>query len=200
VRAAQAAAAAAATQARKAHAQRLAGEAILRHGFRAVVEDASLAAWARAWGRAQAAFAPGTILAALRRESETVAGRAKLPGGVLRASTRTTALSQHCLCGTRVPKTLAARTHRCAACGLVGDRDAVSAALGSFVVFGNPTDPATARVKFDVARVAIDAAEVLRETLNWAAKGGKTPCPSQPQLPPPPDRSSGRRSGRHGCL
>jgi hypothetical protein len=45
------------------------------------------------------------------------------------ASTRTTALSQHCLCGHRAAKTLGQRTHRCPRCGLEGDRDAVSATL-----------------------------------------------------------------------
>ena len=37
------------------------------------------------------------------------------PGGVVRASTRTTALSQHCLCGARVAKRLGDRVHACAA-------------------------------------------------------------------------------------
>ena len=58
-------------------------------------------------------------------------------GGVQRASTRTTALSQHCACGVRVTKRLSDRVHRCPACGLTGDRDAVAS------VFGN-TDVGTA--------------------------------------------------------
>jgi len=42
------------------------------------------------------------------------------------ASTRETALSQHCLRGQRVEKTLSKRTHYCPRCGLAGDRDAIS--------------------------------------------------------------------------
>lgn len=37
--------------------------------------------------------------------------------------------SQNCLCGAEVPKTLAVRVHRCPSCGLVADRDHVSAQL-----------------------------------------------------------------------
>ena len=36
-------------------------------------------------------------------------------------------MSQHCLCGGRVPKTLAQRIHDCPHCGLVADRDIVAA-------------------------------------------------------------------------
>ena len=59
-RASQAAAAAASSQARKALARRTAGEVVLRHGFRAVVEDCNLTAWARRWGRAVSAFSPAS--------------------------------------------------------------------------------------------------------------------------------------------
>ena len=47
-----------------------------------------------------------------------------LAAGVLQASTRETALSQHCLCGQRVEKTLSER----------GDRDAISATLAAYLV------------------------------------------------------------------
>lgn len=35
--------------------------------------------------------------------------------------------SQTCICGAHTPKTLAVRTHRCGECGLIADRDVVSA-------------------------------------------------------------------------
>ncbi|WP_460000742.1 zinc ribbon domain-containing protein [Paradesulfitobacterium aromaticivorans] len=37
--------------------------------------------------------------------------------------------SQTCLCGEKVPKDLSVRVHECPACGLVMDRDWVSAKL-----------------------------------------------------------------------
>ena len=40
-------------------------------------------------------------------------------------------------------------------CGLVGDRDLVSSALGAFVTFTDPEDPSTARVDYQNARHAL---------------------------------------------
>ncbi|MGO9103333.1 MAG: zinc ribbon domain-containing protein [Mycobacterium sp.] len=60
-----------------------------------------------------------------------------------RAGTRTTALSQHCLCGQRVPKTPAQRTHHCPHCGLHADRDIASAVLAACVELADPDDSAT---------------------------------------------------------
>ena len=56
------------------------------------------------------------------------------------AGTRSTALSQHCLCGARVPKPLAQRTGVCPHCGLHGDRDIVSAAVATCVTLTDPDD------------------------------------------------------------
>jgi len=66
-----------------------------------------------------------------------------------RAATRTTALSQHCVCGERVPKRLADRIHRCPACKLRADRDAVAAVLASFTVFAEFGVASSARVDYD---------------------------------------------------
>jgi len=75
-------------------------------------------------------------------------------GGVTRAATRTTALSQHCPCGARVTKRLADRVHVCAACGLRGDRDAVAAVLASFVAV-TIDDPTSARVDYDATLASL---------------------------------------------
>jgi hypothetical protein len=77
-------------------------------------------------------------------------------GGVVRASTRTTALSQHCLCGERVAKDLAQRTHTCATCGLQGARDTISAVLAAHVVFGDRREPASAEVDYAACRALLD--------------------------------------------
>ena len=143
--------AAAQTQARRDHARQIATETVRTHGYQLVVEDTSIAAWSRSWGRALAAFSPGTLVTAIDREARAVATLAGAQGGVSRASTFTTALSQHCPCGTRVEKRLADRAHHCAACQLRGDRDAVSAVLASFVVIARRGDPSSALVDYDAA-------------------------------------------------
>lgn len=44
--------------------------------------------------------------------------------------------SQSCLCGASVAKELSGRAHRCPECGLVADRDHVSANIAQFLAFG----------------------------------------------------------------
>jgi hypothetical protein len=124
------------------------------HGFQLFVEEGPVSAWARTWGRSVAAFTPGLLVSAIDREAQAVAGVDEASGGVVRIPTRTTALSQHCPCGARVPKTLADRVHRCPRCGLEGDRDAVSAVLASFVVLDLPGETDSARVDYTAAKRA----------------------------------------------
>jgi hypothetical protein len=172
-RAALATQAAAATRAKRDLARRVAGELVLQHGFRLAVEENGLSTWARRWGRALHAFAPGMLIAAIEREAAATASQAGLRVGLVRASTRSTALSQHCLCGRRVEKTIAERTHRCP-CGLTADRDAVSATLAAHLVFGDAADPRTAVVDYATAAASLEYAatcEVLRSTLQPAASG-----------------------------
>ena len=89
-------------------------------------------------------------------------------GGVQRASTRTTALSQHCPCGARVDKRLADRVHQCDACGLRGDRDAVAAVLASFTVLVEQGDSRSAQVDYDAAA---DALGEIRGALKFQYEG-----------------------------
>jgi len=173
-RAAQVADAASTSQARRDHARQVAGSLVSQHGFRLTVEDCNLSSWARRWGSSLAAFSPGTLLSAIEREAAAVAHVAKAPGGVFRASTQTTALSQHCLCGRRVDKSLDERIHACPACGLRGDRDAVSATLGAHVVFGNRAEPASASVDFAASRASlfqVKTRTILYDTLDFALEG-----------------------------
>jgi hypothetical protein len=156
-RAAQAADAAGAAQARRDRARRVAADVVAAHGYQLIVEDASISAWSRSWGHAVAAFSPGLLIAAIDREALAVATLSAGHGGVQRAATRTTALSQHCPCGARVEKRLADRDHRCPTCQLRGDRDVVAAVLASFVVFGEPGEPRSARVDYAVAGDALPA-------------------------------------------
>jgi hypothetical protein len=110
------------------------------------IEDSAVSPWARLWGRQIQAFSPGMLIAALAAECQATGGQLQ------RAGTRSTALSQHCLCGQRVPKRLSQRTHCCPECGLRADRDIVSAVLAACVELADPDDPATARVDYELAR------------------------------------------------
>ncbi|GGV06683.1 hypothetical protein GCM10010182_26720 [Actinomadura cremea] len=120
------------------------------HGPNPVIEDCDITTWFRLWGAACARFTPGMLITALRAERAATSGR------LLRASTSTTALSQHCPCGERVPKPLSIRVHHCpiedGGCGLTGDRDPVAAALAAFVRFDDPDDASTARVDYQMSR------------------------------------------------
>ncbi|HEX5059469.1 MAG TPA: hypothetical protein VFV99_08925 [Kofleriaceae bacterium] len=155
-RAAQAAEAEAGARARRDHAREVAAGVVATHGYQLVVEDCTIAAWASSWGTAVAAFTPAMLVAAIDREARAVAAIAGGEGGVARATTRTTALSQHCPCGARVQKRLVDRVHRCPDCGLVGDRDDVAAVLASFVVQIQLGEPTSARVDYAAASDALD--------------------------------------------
>jgi hypothetical protein len=160
LRAARAAEADRAARVRRDRARQWAVDVIAQHGYRFVVEDCNITAWSTSWGGALAAFSPGTLVTAIDREARAVAELAGASGGVSRAATRTTALSQHCPCSARVSKRLADREHRCAQCGLVGDRDAIAATLASFVSLEADV-PTSARVDYEASRNAQPAIQKL---------------------------------------
>ncbi|GAA4263085.1 hypothetical protein GCM10022255_104440 [Dactylosporangium darangshiense] len=126
LRAQTAADGAARTRAGRTRAQIVAATIVATHGAELVIEAADLRAWAARWGRGLHAFTPGMLVAALRHETSKVAA---LGGGagLVRAGTRHTAWTQHCLCGTRTPKQLRHRRHHCTTCGLAGGRDLMAA-------------------------------------------------------------------------
>ncbi|GAA0963434.1 hypothetical protein GCM10009550_59020 [Actinocorallia libanotica] len=173
------------TEARRARARAVAARLVSTHGGRLTVEDCRLASWFRLWGRACAAFTPGMLTTALAAECAAVGGR------LARAGTFTTRLSQHCLCGRRVPKPLSQRMHRCPACGLEADRDLVSAALGAFVTWTDATDPKTASVDFEASRHALG---VYGSGLQGALAESTATGPS-PVLPGGDGRGGSRTPG-----
>jgi hypothetical protein len=171
----------AASQAKHARAREVAARIVASHGNTITVENCSISTWARRWGKRIQLFSPGMLVAALKRECAAT-------GGMLsRASTRSTALSQHCLCGARVPKTLAQRTHECPQCGLHGDRDIVSAVLACCVLLADPDDPRTAPVDYRLAH-ALRAS--LASQQEWEGSVNRH------QPPPSPDAGSAR-TGSH---
>ena len=168
MRATQALHAEAAARRRRDLARQTAGEIVGTHGYQLVVEDCNVAGWASSWGRSLAAFSPAILIAAIEREACAVGRLAGGDGGVQRASTRTTALSQHCPCGARVDKRLSDRVHVCPSCRLRADRDAVAAVLASFVVLVQRGDPQSARVDYTATA---DALAEIRRALRSGYQG-----------------------------
>jgi hypothetical protein len=195
------------SQAKYTRAREVAARIVATHGNTITVEDCSISTWARLWGKRIAVFSPGMLVAALKRECQGT-------GGMLsRAGTRSTALSQHCLCGQRVPKPLAQRTHDCPACGLRGDRDITSAMLAACVSVADPDDPRTAHVDYRLAhalRAGLASQQEWEGSVNRhqpppssdagsARTGSHHPVASAEQaaLGPPPNRP-GQEPGRQG--
>ncbi|MCX2179748.1 transposase [Streptomyces sp. SKN60] len=165
----QAEAASSAAERRRHRARIIARQIIAVHGPVLVIEDCDIRAWYRLWGRRLSQTTPGMLVSALAVECEAAGGR------LLRASTWSTALSQHCLCGERVRKTLRDRVHSCAACGLTGRRDLVSAALAAFVRFTDTDAPATAHLDTTASRHAqITFAQGLEEALRESTASIRT--------------------------
>jgi hypothetical protein len=171
-----------ACQAKLARAHQVAARIVATHGNTITVEDCSISTWARLWGKRIALFSRGMLVAALAAEC------AATGGGLSRAGTRSTALSQHCLCGQRVAKTLAQRTHNGPRCGLHGDRDIVSAVLAASVDLTAPDDPRTARVDYRLAHA-------LRAWL--ASQQEREGSVNRYQPPPPLDGGGSARTGSH---
>ncbi|MEJ8642416.1 transposase [Streptomyces sp. MS1.HAVA.3] len=171
-RARQAEHAASAAEHRRHRARNLARQIITAHGPVLVVEDCDIRTWYRLWGKRLSQTTPGLLITALDRECRAAGGH------LVRASTWSTTLSQHCMCGERVKKTLRDREHKCIACGLVGKRDLVSAALAAFVRLTDVDDPKTAHLDTTMSRHAqITYGEGLEEALREST----TPCQNTPR-------------------
>jgi len=170
------------SQAKRARARDVAVRIVATHGNNITIEDCAISTWARLWGKRIALFSPGMLVAALKRECEAAGGQ------LYRAGTRSTALSQHCLCGKRVPKTLSQRTHDCPHCGLRGDRDVTSAMLAACVQLTDPDDPRTAAVDY---RLAHTLRVWLASQQEWEGSVNRH------QPPPPPNGGGSARTGSH---
>jgi hypothetical protein len=171
-----------ASQGKQARARDVAARIVAAHGNTITVEDCSISTWARLWGKRIALFSPGMLVTALASECAATGGR------LYRAGTRSTAMSQHCPCGARVPKTLAQRIHDCPQCGLRADRDIVSAALAACVELTDPDDPRTARVDYRLAH-ALRAG--LASQQEWEGSVNRH------QPPASPDDVGSARTGSH---
>jgi hypothetical protein len=198
----------AASQAKHHRARDIAARIVATHGNTITVEDCIISTWARLWGKRIALFSPGMLVAALAREC------AATGGALHKAATRSTALSQHCLCGARVTKTLAQRTHECPHCGLRAERDITSATLAACVDLADLDDPSIARVDYTLAH-AVRAGLASQQEREGLVNRHQPPTPDdgagqartgshhpvapaeQAALGPPPNRP-GPLPGRHG--
>ncbi|WP_202919658.1 zinc ribbon domain-containing protein [Streptomyces adustus] len=181
-------AAATAAAAKDQRARRIAETIVATHGANLTVEDCDIRTWYRWWGKALQATTPGRLITAIARECEKTSGR------MLRASTFTTKLSQTCFCGEKATKTLADRVHTCTGCGLVGDRDMVSAALAAHVHVADPDEPRTARLDVAQARsTPILFHEGLQEALSSQPQRGARPTRDRTHaVAHPPQHPGGR--------
>ncbi|MFF2996004.1 zinc ribbon domain-containing protein [Streptomyces sp. NPDC057950] len=180
--------AATAAVAKDHRARRIAEQIVAGHGANLVVEDCDIRTWYRLWGKALQATTPGRLITAIDRECERAGGR------LLRASTFTTRLSQRCLCGADVRKTLADRIHTCPMCGFTADRDMVSAALAAHVRLTDPNDPSTAGLDTVQARTTqILFSPGLQEALSSQPQRGALLTRGVPTRQPARPRSPGRR-------
>jgi hypothetical protein len=170
------------SQAKHCRAAEVAARIVAAHGNTLTIEDCRISTWAKLWGKRIALFSPGMLISALESECAATGGR------LYRAGTISTALSQHCLCGHRVKKTLAQRTHHCTRCGLKADRDIVSAILAACVDLTDPNDPRTARVDYQLAH-ALHA--WLAPQQEW---GGSV---NQHQPPTAPEDGPARTGSHH---
>jgi hypothetical protein len=161
--------------ARTQRGRRLAAEIVSVHGPHLTIEEGNVSVWFRRWGRRCLAFTPGRLINALAQECSASGG------GLARVSTARTALSQHCLCGAPVAKTLGQRIHTCPTCGLTGDRDLVSAALAAFTVLDHLGDPPAPGPTTN----SLDAPSAR------SASGCKQPSPGQPCSAPWAPRQHG---------
>lgn len=98
-------------------ANRILGQGTVIH-----TEKLSYRAFQRRFGHSVGRRAPGLFISTLSRKAASAGGQ------VAMIDTRTTRLSQTCVCGAVVHKPLSQRSHRCA-CGVEADRDIFSAFL-----------------------------------------------------------------------
>jgi hypothetical protein len=95
---------------------------VLGQGRTVHTERLSYRALQRRYGRSIGRRAPGQFITTLSRKAASAGGQVAL------IETRTTRLSQACVCGAVASKPLSQRTHRCG-CGAEVDRDVFSAFL-----------------------------------------------------------------------
>ena len=161
------------TQRKQAHADLI--RQIMALGVHIRTEKINYRSWQASWGKSLRYMAPGAFLALLRRRVEDP----RVGGSLEEFSTRTTALSQHCLCGAKVKKPLALRVHQCP-CGIGPvQRDKFSAFLAQFVT----TISGCSTLESSQARVAWERGFMLVPHLSKEGTFVANLLDSEPECP-----------------
>jgi putative transposase len=115
---------------RKREQARVAATVLMRLGTELAMEKVSVKAWQKHWGRRIALTAPAATM-------NVLAAEALRHGGSVMELPPRLALSQTCLCGSKVRKDLSTRAHACENCGLgiedPVDRDIFSGLMARLV-------------------------------------------------------------------
>jgi putative transposase len=158
---------------------------LLSHGADIACEKLDYVAWQKNFPRSVRDRAPGLLVDMMRRKAESAGGNR-----LYEYSTKSTALSQTCLCGNRKKKPLSQRVHRCE-CGITEDRDLFSAYLGLHVRAGVDRSD----------RLDLQAANqgwLHRQDVDGSPKSSRTtPLKRRGRRHPPSRRSVARIKARH---
>jgi putative transposase len=150
---------------------------LFAYGADMACEKLDYVAWQRNFPRSVRDRAPGLLVQVIRRKAESAGG-----DRLYEYSTKTTALSQTCLCGNRKEKPLSQRVHRCG-CGITEHRDLFSAYLGLHV-----------RTEADGSdRLDLEAANhgwLHRQDVDGSPRSGRTAVINRRGRRHPPSRRS----------
>ncbi len=159
---------------------------LLGHGADVACEKLNYVSWQKNFPRSVRDRAPGLLVEMMRRKAESAGG-----DRLYEFNTKTTGLSQTCLCGNREKKPLSQRVHRCG-CGISDDRDLFSAYLGLHVYRG--TD--------GLDRLDLEAANhgwLHRQDVDGLPRSGRAPINRRGRRHPPSRRSVARIKARRAA-
>ena len=153
------------------------------HGTSVACEDINYVSWQKAFPRSVRDRAPGLLVQMVGRKAGSAGGPL-----LYEYATKTTALSQTCLCGNRKKKPLSQRVHDCG-CGITEDRDVFSAFLGLHV---GKIEDGSDRLDLEAARQGwLHRHDVVR-----SPKSSQETCKRRGRRHPPSRRSVARIKAR----
>ena len=146
---------------------------IIAMGTNIHTEKLSYRGFQKLYGKSISVRAPRTFLSILTRKAESAGGK------VYEFNTRTTALSQVCLCGQKHKKCLSERIHTCD-CGVEAQRDLFSACLARFVRPVDEDGESKDRLQVIKANASWSGAEPLLRTAWRQATEHNQPASGRP--------------------
>ena len=153
---------------------------ILAAGTDLRCEGQGYRSWQKSYSRSDRDHAPGEFIARANYKAESAGSQ------LYEFSTRTTALSQVCICERKEKKSLSLRWHSCE-CGAEADRDLFSAFLGLYVA---PDQEGTDKLDFVGARRAFGPRRQDLACQPGAELAGLVPGKARVRRRPPPGERS----------